>query len=552
MNPLYVLGLGLAFFLTSKGEEETCDPDIQIVGGWVTKSKGNEPKSVAKFECPDSHYPSPVSSSKCQNGRWSHTQRRIKPICKEFRCPAPVLEEGIFTPVNLSYAIGETVSFECYDGYALKGSESRTCMKNGRWNGSNAICTSGLQDCPHPGVPAGGRKAGTSYDIGDSVQYYCNDGLVLVGSSKRRCLESEEWTGAAPTCQHPNSFDIVEDVAESFTASLISTMGRSRAGDSKTPAPSLARKIYLGKNADLHMYFMIDASDSVGEENFNQAITVVKNLTDKIASFDIRPRFGVVTYASKPIRVINLNEEDRSGADAVVDILENDELAKYDAHLDQRGTNIYAALHEVYEMMSFSKQSFQRTWEKIRFVTILFTDGKSNMGPNPRIAVDRIENFVRQQNKTEDYLDMYAFGISDEVDSVELNNLASKKNDEKHSFMIRDTTELVNAFDKILDLNTLGDLCGVADERPDAKIREKHPWHVYINIPKSLAHGGTLETGSCSGSIVAPGWILTAAHCFTKVENREMYKDITVTLGENKIIRVKELFIHPNFMIAAK
>jgi len=51
----------------------------------------------------------------------------------------------MFLQVDTSFSIGETIVFECYDGYELKGSVSRTCMKNGRWNGTTTVCNSGCK-----------------------------------------------------------------------------------------------------------------------------------------------------------------------------------------------------------------------------------------------------------------------------------------------------------------------------------------------------------------------------------------------------------------------
>ncbi|XP_059827110.1 complement factor B-like isoform X1 [Hypanus sabinus] len=554
MNALYLgLGLGLALLLTSKGEEVvTCDPNIHITGGWVIKSKGNNVTSVATFQCPDWHYPWPMSTSKClHSGRWRSYNEGMF-ICKALECPAPVLEDGIVYPGNLTFVHGETVSFDCYDGYILKGSQKRTCMKNGRWNGTNAVCTTGLQECSHPGIPAGGRKAGTRYNIGDKVQYDCNSGLVLVGSTVRECLESGDWSGMAPMCLHPNSFDTPEEVAESFSASLTSTLGISRSDPSKSSDRSTARKLTISKDAHLHVYFMIDASRSVEETNFKLAMDMVENLIEKISSFDVRPRFGVVTYASNPIRVVNLNERERSGSEDVLQILKTEESAKYAAHKDQRGTNIHAALIKVYEMMLFSKQQFKDTWKDIRFATILFTDGRKNMGPEPHLAAEKIKKFVEDQGKSEDYLDMYAFGISDQVDMVELSKLASKKSGERHSFNVKNISVLVQSFDEILDFTTLGNLCGVADENPQATFRKRHPWHVNIEIPQIDIQDNSPHSATCSGSIVAPKWILTAAHCFIKIESRMSTQRIQVVFGENQLARVSELHVHPQFSIAAK
>ncbi|XP_078271761.1 complement C2-like, partial [Rhinoraja longicauda] len=478
----------------------------------------------------------------CRNGRWSHTHRNYPPICKAFRCPPPVLEEGFFSPVNTSYAIGDVITLECYEGYFLKGSHSRRCKINGRWNGTNTVCSSDTQDCPHPGIPAGGSKSGTNYNIGYKVRYSCNDGLVLLGSSTRECERLGEWSGRMPTCQHKSSFDTPEDVAEAFTASFSSNLGLMHTDSIKTPE-SLERKIYLRKDVNLHIYFLIDASNSVGQVSFEHAINVVKNLIEKIISIDVNLLFGVITYASFPEVVVDINDPENESMENVMDALYSDK-AKYGAHEDRRGTNIYGALEKVLEMMSLTKvrlRNEQEKWLKIRFVTIIFTDGKANMGGEPKMAVARIQTFVNPAGNRSDYLDMYAFGITEGVELSELDSLASKKTHETHTFLVRKVDDLVKAFDKILDLSTIGDLCGVGDEVPNAEFRKKYPWHVKINGP---------GIGTCSGSIVAPTWVLTAAHCFVHFHDMST---ISVTVGgQSRQLPVKDLVLHPAFNIAAK
>ncbi|XP_067865468.1 complement factor B-like [Heterodontus francisci] len=544
MKSFNLLTLCLALLAGAKGEDEEGDgitcPDINIIGGMLTKSNGNEVDSIMKFQCPDSSYPSPVSHTKClKSGRWFRlSSRHTTAICKEFTCPTPVLESGMFSPVNSSYGIGETVTFECYDGYELQGSVSRTCMKNGRWNGTTTICNSGLQHCPHPGIPAGGRKFGTGYGIGDKVQYSCHEGLVLVGSRKRECLEAGEWTGTEAHCQHKSSFDSPQDVAAAFTASFTNTLGLTQTGGTVKSA-SVARKIILSKDAPLHIYILLDASESVGEANFQEAKAVAINLIDKIASFDVRPRFGIITYASSPLVVVHPYDEEFQDADEVINLLSTSPPAEYAAHGDQRGTNIHGALEKVREMMVFSKTQFKNSWDKIRFVTILFTDGKANMGGNPKAAADQIKNFVMAQNKTEDYLDMYSFGVSEDVDKTELNALSSEKNGEKHCFIVRNIQDLVQAFNDILDMTTIGDLCGVADENPEVSGRKKYPWHAVMRFP---------GTGTCSGSIVSNSWVLTAAHCLKGVETQKDINRIVVEVGESrKMIYVKDVHLHPRY-----
>ena len=54
--------------------------------------------------------------------------------------------------------------------------------------------------CPDPGVPAGMRRTGNIFNIGDKISYRCEDGLILIGSEERTCLESRDWTGQEPAC----------------------------------------------------------------------------------------------------------------------------------------------------------------------------------------------------------------------------------------------------------------------------------------------------------------------------------------------------------------
>ena len=41
----------------------------------------------------------------------------------------------------------DTCSFECNDGYEIRGSEIRTCQSSGTWNGGMTTCEEGMYTC---------------------------------------------------------------------------------------------------------------------------------------------------------------------------------------------------------------------------------------------------------------------------------------------------------------------------------------------------------------------------------------------------------------------
>lgn len=90
-------------------------------------------------------------------------------------------------------------------------------------------------------------------------------------------------------------------------------------------------------------------------------------------------------------------------------------------------------------------------WQEIRHAIILLTDGKSNMGGSPKLAVDNIKEILNINQQRSDYLDIYAIGVGKlDVDWRELNELGSKKDGERHAFILQDTEALYQVFEHML------------------------------------------------------------------------------------------------------
>ena len=65
----------------------------------------------------------------------------------------------------------------------------------------NLFLFSAIQ-CPPPLPPKNGRLLDTGhYLVGNTVQYFCKEGFVLIGEPVIRCTESGLWSHAPPFCK---------------------------------------------------------------------------------------------------------------------------------------------------------------------------------------------------------------------------------------------------------------------------------------------------------------------------------------------------------------
>ncbi|XP_068106456.1 complement C2-like isoform X2 [Hyperolius riggenbachi] len=516
-----------------------CPPNLGYPGGLTQLSDWLNVGSIAKFMCPEEEYAWPVSSRKCQgNGEWSamtsSSGRKIRTIsCKKMRCPDPSnFENGYYYPRGV-FQVGSNVTFVCNDGYALRGSMVRTCRKNAKWSGETAVCDDGAGHCADPGVPPGAVKSGSRYDIDESVSYKCITGLNLMGSAKRTCLENRHWSGSEVSCEYPYAFDLPEDVGQSFAGSLSGVVQTSE------KKQTVGRTVKVQKDGILNVYLLLDASRSVGEQNFKTSKECAEILVNGLGKFDMTVQFGILSYATDPEVVIRVHDQDSDDPDHVLEMIKDKLL--YSAHADKTGTNIKGALKAVYDMMSFQGNTYKDkdVWNSVHHVIILLTDGKANMGGSPVDTIKSINNYLNISENREDYLDIYAFGIGDEIKPEDLQQIASNKRDEKHVFILKDTDELKAAFQKILEIQKYGEMCGLNIESPDPHENFPHPWNVLVKSP---------STSPCFGSLISSQWVLTAAHCFKEDVLPEAY---LMEIGDHTY-KGSEIKIHECYKLRRK
>ncbi|XP_078502033.1 complement factor B-like [Lissotriton helveticus] len=552
MKTLVGAALGLVvLFILGRAEGLPTTPcsltGIDIKGGnyTITVSQVGKERKRLKYDCPEGMYPHPVLGRTCNHaGKWS-TMRSPdgktveRATCKEIRCPTPVdFEDGAYFPRQNIYRIGDTLEFECFEGYKLLNSAKRTCLPNGKWSGETAICADGSGDCPNPGQPIGSIKYGTQYRIEDKVSYECRKELSMFGSKERECLEGGVWSGSEPICRQFFTFDTAEEVGESFISSLSAAV--EIADPDKVDEATGTRKIHIEKDGDMNIYIVLDASESVGKEDFDKAKDCIVSLIEKISTYDITPRYAIITYATEPKPLVAVEDDAATDPSKVIELLQ---AFDYSEHEDKTGTNTRRAIETVYEMMSLHSQRNADKFKDIRHVIILMTDGKSNMGGDPKISMLRIHDFLEINEERKDYLDVYVFGLSDDVSDEEINGLASKKPRETHVFKVKDIDDLQKTFDAMIDEDAAMNMCGMAKQYNEARAEEKNPWLVSISITR----GSGVE--KCQGSVLSTHFILTAAHCFNIDDKADQIK---VQTNDGKRYKVKNLLVHPDYNINKK
>ncbi|XP_033486304.1 complement C2 [Epinephelus lanceolatus] len=532
-------------------QPQNCSTTESIRGGRVTYSQGGLEGSVLTYECGLGQYPFPVSFRLCSaEGDWSPmrlTNGRLvsQATCKDVLCPAQLqLDHGDFWPRDQWSSVGTTQTFSCQEGFTLYGSAQRNCTHSGEWTGTTPICDNHADDCGDPGIPPGAQRSAGRFHTGDKVIYWCQAGLNLLGSAERVCLENREWSGTTPRCQGPYTYDSPSFVAEAMAGSLAGVMDvLSPDSKRKNARTSFARTFRVAKGSRMNVYILLDTSGSIGKQAFELSRNATIALIQKLDSYEVQLKFHVSSFASEAQDIVDIRQSDISGS--IDDILYKLEEFDYHSHGTKTGTNLHAALFRVSEVIAFLKQnSAKNHFNETQNIIVIETDGYSNTGKKPLVALARIRNLlgyheISHDNTDETMLDVYVFGVGEQVNKDELNSLASKKRGEQHVFFLKDYKTLGQVFNSIISDKSVT-MCGVAQEQAGDETAYTRPWHVTLKS-QSVASTKT----PCVGSIVSQNWVLTAAHCFARAST-DMRHEVLIHHGEGTVVP-KRVIMHPKY-----
>ncbi|XP_044288191.1 complement factor H-related protein 1-like [Varanus komodoensis] len=133
--------------------------------------------------------------AECTRNGWSPAPECGNRTCRE---PPTVANGDIVKGAANSYPPGHQVHYQCYEGFAMKGSATVTCERK-TWS-EPPRCED--TTCPPPPGIANGQIKGQrkqKYLHMEWVHYLCFPGYLLTGNPTVRCLD-KQWT-EAPICR---------------------------------------------------------------------------------------------------------------------------------------------------------------------------------------------------------------------------------------------------------------------------------------------------------------------------------------------------------------
>ncbi|TRY90299.1 hypothetical protein DNTS_012376 [Danionella cerebrum] len=422
---------------------------LNINGGSFVLSKGFSHGSRLKYTCPDGYYPS-VPSRLCQNGLWNpHPSSKLTPDCKKVTCPNPhVLKNVTMFPNQDKYYINDTIS-----------------VKN---------CSFSQDEFIFPEV----RER---FNIGDKVTYSCDRPLTLIGSKVRECLDGGQWSGREPECYADFTYDTADETADAFSSSLKTTLALAQLKVEQDEP--MGKKLFFNNPGKVDIYIALDASDSIEWADFQRVKDVVKTLIEKISHYEASPNFEILIFATDVTRIVSIRDF-RSGVrlDRVLNDL--DSFTRRNMDMKTEG-NMAKAYQTILESMTIKMADSKTTFLETQQVIVMFTDGEPNIEGDPKQKVKQIREFVLRNDPGRDQkLDLYVFGLGENIKTVDVNGLISEKDGERHFFSLRDLVKLQMAFDSKLDDSNTVELCGIQEAYDNLNRRRAYPWLAEIRTTR--------------------------------------------------------------------
>nr|XP_055063940.1 seizure protein 6 homolog isoform X3 [Misgurnus anguillicaudatus] len=131
---------------------------------------------------------------------------------------------------------GTVITYQCYPGFRLQGSEILMCQWDLTWSGDVPICEK-IMSCEDPGLVQNSHRTvtGSRFTVGSSVEYICNKGYSLSGPGVLTCYSRNtadpKWSERLPKCV-PERYEPCSNPGAPSTAIQSSEKAFFQAGES--------------------------------------------------------------------------------------------------------------------------------------------------------------------------------------------------------------------------------------------------------------------------------------------------------------------------------
>ncbi|KAF2906005.1 hypothetical protein ILUMI_00172 [Ignelater luminosus] len=134
---------------------------------------------------------------------WSDTDcnMHLNYICHQPKACGRPEQPPNSTMVAENFNVGESVNYECDEEHLLVGPTSRTCLDTGFYNEFPPVCK--RISCGYPADIANGEYTLVNDSVGylGRVIYSCDEGFEMVGRAQLACDIDERWNGPPPRCE---------------------------------------------------------------------------------------------------------------------------------------------------------------------------------------------------------------------------------------------------------------------------------------------------------------------------------------------------------------
>ncbi|XP_053326046.1 P-selectin isoform X2 [Spea bombifrons] len=160
-------------------------------------------KSSCSFQCNDGFQLRGASTLQCsEHGNWTTDIPECEAVsCKSLQRPTNGLMKCSHTFGIFQY--NSNCSFHCEEGFLLQGPESVLCRASGEWSDLAPTCA--VVACLAPEIPdyawTNCSHPINNFSYTSICKFNCESGFILNGSDIMECTSSGEWNFSPPACQ---------------------------------------------------------------------------------------------------------------------------------------------------------------------------------------------------------------------------------------------------------------------------------------------------------------------------------------------------------------